>query len=58
LTIIGEILPPVFRSFRVLRFPSRDFLGFSDFGRVGAPLASAPRLPIRHFKRASGDLLG
>jgi len=22
---------------RLLRFPSRDFLGFSDFGRVGAP---------------------
>jgi hypothetical protein len=21
---------------RLLRFPSRDFLGFSDFGRVGA----------------------
>jgi hypothetical protein len=21
---------------RLIRFPSRDFLGFSDFGRVGA----------------------
>src|SRR5262249_2805043 len=43
---------------RLIRFPSRDFLGFSDFGRVGAsPQASATARHYRELMKRGSRML-